>query len=121
MSMHSTLNYVTVARVGDVPPGRVVRVARHAGERARERRERPPPAIDARHLARGDAHQRDQVVAVPGPVGVGPRQRQAAARERAQEALAPAAGSDAEPAEPVEASAASAPTTSAPSVAGAGG
>jgi predicted Fe-S protein YdhL (DUF1289 family) len=41
--------------------------------------------------------------------------------ERAQEAFAPAAGGDAEPVEPVEASVASAPTTSAPSVAGAGG
>ena len=72
---------------GDMAAGASAGVARNAAEGLHQRRDRAPQAVDARHLARPDAHQRDEVVAVPAAVRVGLGERQAAARERPQEAI----------------------------------
>ena len=66
-------------------PARVLRGTRR--ERVAQRRHRAPPAVEAGQLARPDAHERHQVVAVPGAVRVALGERQAAARQGSQEAV----------------------------------
>ena len=62
------------------------RVPRNPGEAVAHRHERAPQAIEARHLARADAYERHQVVAVPLAGGVGPGQAYAPAQQRGPEA-----------------------------------
>ena len=70
---------------GDVAPCPGPGVARHTRERADERRERGAHAVEARHLARTDANQSDEVVAVPAAVRVQLGEWPAAAAERPPE------------------------------------
>jgi hypothetical protein len=58
---------------GDVAPGAHAGVPRHAREQVARWRQRPAPPVEPGHLARGDPHERHEVVAAPdaGREGVG--------------------------------------------------